>query len=105
MKQVLKRAVQPYLPDIIVHRKDKMGFPTPLTEWMSGEGREFVKDIFSSKVALNRELINNQKVVSELSREVKYGRKIWGLLCLELWQQEFHDKEYDYKHLITEEGV
>jgi asparagine synthase (glutamine-hydrolysing) len=105
MKQVLKQAVQPYLPDIIVHRKDKMGFPTPLTEWMSGEGNDFVKDIFSSKAALNRELINNQKVLNGFSREVKYGRKIWGLLCLELWQQEFHDKEYTYKLLISKEGV
>jgi asparagine synthase (glutamine-hydrolysing) len=105
MKQVLKKAAQPYLPDIIVHRRDKMGFPTPLTEWMSGEGGEFVKDIFSSKAALNRELINNQKVLNELSREVKYGRKIWGLLCLEMWQQEFHDKEYAYRHLMSEEGV
>jgi asparagine synthase (glutamine-hydrolysing) len=105
MKQVLKKAVQPYLPNIIVHRNDKMGFPTPLTEWVSGEGSEFVRDIFSSKAALSRELINNQKVLSGLSREVKYGRKIWGLLCLELWQQEFHDKEHSYKRLINEEGV
>jgi asparagine synthase (glutamine-hydrolysing) len=105
MKQVLKKAMQPYLPDVVVLRKDKMGFPTPLTEWMRGEGGEFVKDIFSSKAALDRGLIYNQNVLNGLSKEVKYGRKIWGLLCLELWQEEFHDKEYAYKHLISEEGV
>jgi asparagine synthase (glutamine-hydrolysing) len=82
-----------------------MGFPTPLSEWVNGEANEFVRDIFSSKAALARELINNQKVLNGLSREVKYGRKIWGFLCLELWQQEFHDKAYAYKHLISEEGV
>jgi len=105
MKQVLKKAMQPYLPDIIVQRKDKMGFPTPLSEWVNGEANEFVRDIFSSKAALGRELINNQKVLNGLSKEVKYGRKIWGLLCLELWQEEFHDKAYAYKHLISKEGV
>jgi asparagine synthase (glutamine-hydrolysing) len=101
MKHVLKTAMRPYLPDVIVNRIDKMGFPTPLSEWFSGEANEFVRDIFSSNAALNREFINNQKVLNGLSREVKYGRKIWGLLCLELWQQEFHDKEYAYKDLIS----
>jgi asparagine synthase (glutamine-hydrolysing) len=50
-------------------------------------------------------LINNRKVLNGLSKEVRYGRKIWGMLCLELWQQEFHDKEYAYKQLISKEGV
>ena len=104
MKQVLKKAMQPYLPDVIVHRKDKMGFPTPLSEWVNGEANGFVRDIFSSGAALNRELVNNRKVLIGLSKEVKYGRKIWGMLCLELWQQEFHDKEYFYKELINGEG-
>jgi asparagine synthase (glutamine-hydrolysing) len=104
MKQILKKAMQPYLPDVIVHRKDKMGFPTPLSEWVNGEANEFVRDIFTSRAALNRELINNRKVLIGLSKEVKYGRKIWGMLCLELWQQEFHDKENAYKQLINGEG-
>jgi asparagine synthase (glutamine-hydrolysing) len=104
MKQILKKAMQPYLPDVIVHRKDKMGFPTPLSEWVDGEANEFVRDIFSSRAALNRELIDNRKVLIGLSKEVKYGRKIWGMLCLELWQQEFHDKENAYKQLMNGEG-
>jgi len=96
--------MQAYLPDLIVHRKDKMGFPTPLSEWVIGEANEFVRDIFSSGAALNRELVNNRKVLDGLSKEVKYGRKIWGMLCLELWQQEFHDKEYCFKQLIHRQG-
>jgi asparagine synthase (glutamine-hydrolysing) len=81
-----------------------MGFPTPLSEWVDGEANEFVRDIFSSRAALNRELIDNRKVLIGLSKEVKYGRKIWGMLCLELWQQEFHDKENAYKQLMNGEG-
>ncbi len=104
MKQVLKKAMRPYLPDLIVHRKDKMGFPTPLSEWVNGEANKFIRDIFSSEAALNRELVDNRKVLNGLSKEVKYGRKIWGMLCLELWQQEFHDKEYRFKQFIDGEG-
>ena len=100
MKRVFKDAVRPLLPEVIVERKDKMGFPTPLTEWLKGEARDFVFDLFSSDVALGRELINNRKVLEGLDREPKFGRKAWGLLCLELWQQEFHDKESEYRGLL-----
>ena len=82
-----------------------MGFPTPLTEWITGDAREFIFDIFSSSKTTNRELIDNSRVLQELENEPKYGRKIWGLLNLELWQQEFQDKESHYKQLIQEKAV
>ena len=98
MKQVLKNAMRPALPDIIVDRKDKMGFPTPLTEWLKGEAHDFARDVFSSSRAQSRELVNNKLVLEGLAREPKFGRKAWGLLCLELWQQEFHDRASEFKY-------
>ena len=104
MKQILKAAMKPILPETIINRKDKMGFPVPLTQWMRGEAREFVYDIFSSRAALNRQFINNRKVLTGITQEPEYGRKIWGMLCLELWQQEFHDKEHEFKKLLDRKG-
>ena len=101
MKQVLKEAMRPILPEGILNRKDKMGFPVPLQEWIKGEAREFIHDVFSSQKALGRELVKNGVVLKGLMREPEYGRRIWGMLCLELWQQEFHDKEYEYKRLLN----
>lgn len=103
MKHVFKMASRPFVPDSIHERKDKMGFPTPLTEWVKGEAHDFVMDIFTSKAAINRSLINNRKVADELEQESKFGRKVWGLLCLELWQQEFHDRQVEYKKLLDGE--
>jgi asparagine synthase (glutamine-hydrolysing) len=97
MKQVLKNAMRPVLPASIVDRKDKMGFPTPLTEWLKNEAHEFAHDVFSSQPARTRELVDNQSVLSGLTKEPKFGRKAWGLLCLELWQQEFHDRESEFR--------
>jgi asparagine synthase (glutamine-hydrolysing) len=105
MKQVLKAAMKPLLPETIINRKDKMGFPVPLTQWIKGEAKEFIYDIFSSEAARSRNLINNRKVLNGLAREPEYGRKIWGMLCLELWQQEFHDKEFAFKQLLNQRGV
>lgn len=100
MKQVLKDAVRTELPDAIIDRKDKMGFPTPLTEWINGEARDFVQDTLTTRNALTRDFVDNQKLISGLDKEPKFGRKVWGLLCLELWQQEFHDKASEFKKLV-----
>src|SRR6185295_9666474 len=38
MKHVLKTAMGPVLPASIASRRDKMGFPVPLHEWLSKPG-------------------------------------------------------------------
>ena len=103
MKHVLRSALSSVLPESIVQRTDKMGFPVPLQEWVAGKGvvRDYVTDILSSQKALERSLINNRKVLTGLGRELKFGRKLWGFLCLELWQRAFHDKASEYKRLLT----
>ncbi|MET0513886.1 MAG: asparagine synthase (glutamine-hydrolyzing) [Nitrospiraceae bacterium] len=105
MKHSLKNAMRPALPPSILNRTDKMGFPVPLQEWLSHSDvvQEFVCDIFSSQKALTRDLIDNRKVVESLHKEARYGRKIWGLLSLELWQQAFHDRIGSFKQLINVE--
>ena len=105
MKHVLKRCMSPVLPESIVNRTDKMGFPVPLHEWVAEKGkvRDFVTDILSSQAALGRPVINNRRVLDGLGRELKFGRKLWAFLCLELWQRAFHDKATEFKQLLTEE--
>jgi asparagine synthase (glutamine-hydrolysing) len=105
MKHVLKTAMGPVLPASIASRRDKMGFPVPLHEWLSKPGvvRDFVGDIFSSGHALGRGLVDNRAVLSKLDQEPRFGRKLWGLLCLELWQRAFHDRAAHFKQLIAKE--
>jgi asparagine synthase (glutamine-hydrolysing) len=105
MKHVLKSCMSSVLPESIVNRTDKMGFPVPLQEWVAekGEVRDFVTDILSSQAALSRPVINNRRVLDGLGRELKFGRKLWAFLCLELWQRTFHDKATGFKQLLTEE--
>ncbi|NLG33313.1 MAG: asparagine synthase (glutamine-hydrolyzing) [Syntrophomonadaceae bacterium] len=101
MKNVLKNSMHSYLPDAILNRTDKMGFPVPLNDWMKGGARDFIHDIFSTRQALSRDFIDNHKVLHKLDSEPKYGRTIWGLLSLELWQQAFHDRESYFKSLLS----
>jgi len=101
MKHVYKRATRSLVPDIIANRTDKMGFPVPLQEWFRGRASEFVTEVFSSPQALGRELFDNRRVLAGLERENRFGRQTWGLLCLELWQRLFHDREHEFKNLLT----
>ena len=97
MKRVLKDSMSYCLPKVITERKDKMGFPVPLVQWMQQDIKDFIFDIFSSQKARNRDLINNKKVLEDLENEWKFGRKTWGLLCLEIWQTQFLDKVNTFK--------
>lgn len=101
MKQVLRQVAAKELPTSVLERKDKMGFPVPLSEWLAGELNGFVRDIFQSKAAQHRAVIDNKKVAAKITSEPRYGRKIWGFLCLELWQQRFHDQHWRFKELLT----
>jgi asparagine synthase (glutamine-hydrolysing) len=104
MKHVLRQALGGELPRSVAERKDKMGFPVPLQEWMvaPGEVRDFVLDILSSDNAKHRMLVDNRKVLAGLPAEHRYGRRLWGFLCLELWQRQFHDQAASFRKLLQE---
>lgn len=102
MKHIFKKVAASYLPEKITARQDKMGFPTPFSEWVKGEAYDFVHSILTSIKARNRDIINNKKVVDSISKEARFGRKLWGFLCLEIWQQTFHDNFDTYKKKLFE---
>jgi asparagine synthase (glutamine-hydrolysing) len=100
LKHVLKTAFDQVLPEPVRKRRDKMGFPVPLQEWLrGGPVREFVVDTLSSDAARGRSLVDNSKVLERLDQEPRFGRKVWGLLSLELWQRAFHDRADSFKKL------
>ena len=100
LKHALKEAMRGDLPPSIVDRRDKMGFPVPLGEWMGGELSTFVSDILGGAQAKSRVYLDARFDVQTLTaREGKFGRSLWGLLSLELWQQEYHDRAADWQAL------
>jgi len=102
LKKILTSTMKEELPQEILDRKDKMGFPVPLNDWMKKELKPFIFDIFASQNAKHRPYFNNAEIMKGLEVENQFGRKIWGLLSLELWQQEFHDQSAKYKKLLNQ---
>jgi asparagine synthase (glutamine-hydrolysing) len=91
MKHILKKAIGHKLPPKILHRKDKMGFPVPLHLWARGKAKTFFSDILTSKACRERGLFNNEQVEKLISDESAFGRRLWGLINLEIWFQTFID--------------
>ena len=100
LKRLLVRAFDPVLPNSITSRKDKMGFPVPLNEWMKSELKDFVCGIFETGRDIGRTFFHSDVILDNLSKEGKFSRKIWGLLSLEIWMQQFHDKAIEYKQYL-----
>jgi asparagine synthase (glutamine-hydrolysing) len=92
-KHILKKAVRTLLPETILHRKDKMGFPVPLNEWMrGGVVRDFVADTLLSQRSLQRGIYKPEVLKSMLESHGVGGRQLWGALSLELWHQAYIDR-------------
>lgn len=91
MKHLFKESVRHRIPAAVIERKDKMGFPTPITRWASGVASEFVRETLLSDRARGRGLYRVGEIERLLAGEREFGRVVWGLLCLELWHRVFLD--------------
>jgi len=94
-KTVLRSAMHGILPDSVIARRDKMGFPTPVDVWFKGNLGNTVFDIFSSQTFRERGYLNVPAVNKELalhrSGRKKIGNFIWRWINLELWLRMFVD--------------
>jgi len=94
-KHIFRKVVQHIVPQEILERKDKMGFPVPLNEWYREPPvNEFVCDTLMNLQARQCGFLKDIQVKSLLNSERAFGRNVWGLLSFELWMQAFIDGKY-----------
>ena len=94
LKRLLRVAFGDMLPSAIRERKDKMGFPVPLNQWVrkGGPARELIGDLLGSKAAQSRPYLAGGAPIDRLlDSQSVYGRNLWALLCLEIWHRSFID--------------
>ncbi|MBF0265651.1 MAG: amidotransferase 1, exosortase A system-associated [Gammaproteobacteria bacterium] len=85
-KYILKKALEPYLPEDILYRK-KMGFSIPLSSWFRGPLKQRVKDCLLGEEFLDAGYFNpdyvNALVYDHQSGKRENSRTIWSLMMLE----------------------
>lgn len=91
-KYVFKKAVEDLLPREIVYRK-KMGFPTPLRQWLREERSRRVLETLSAPDGLLASYVD-PRYLRELLTAHQNGLedgtdRIWRLLNLQLWGDEY----------------
>jgi asparagine synthase (glutamine-hydrolysing) len=95
-KHIFRAVARNIVPQQILARQDKMGFPVPLNHWYKhGVVRDFARDILTGTRARQRGFLDTNRVASLLDEERAYGRTVWGLVSLELWMQTFLDAPSD----------
>jgi asparagine synthase (glutamine-hydrolysing) len=91
-KALLKRAVEPWLPQRTVERP-KMGFMIPMEEWLAGSA---AADVLLDPRALDRGLFRKERVEALVTEwragSGGHGYRIWTLLMLELWFRTYLDR-------------
>jgi asparagine synthase (glutamine-hydrolysing) len=102
MKHFIKSTFNEDLPQSLMQRRDKMGFPVPLKEWFNGELRDMIGDVFTTQRSRHREYFNSEAILANFENVERFSRKVWGLMSLELWHQLFHDRAAQYRRMIDE---
>lgn len=95
-KLILKESAWALLPDTIIHRK-KMGFPTPLSDWLLGPQLDLIEGVLLEARSTERALFKQEALrrlfAEHRARYRDHGDRIWRLLNLELWQRVFMDRD------------
>lgn len=92
MKYLLKKTMGSIIPDRVLQRKDKMGFPVPIHIWARGPARDFINDVLNK--ASQRDIYSKDKIKDLIDLERPYGRQLWGILSMELWFETFIDTSF-----------
>lgn len=102
LKHLLRESFSSDIPKPLLHRRDKMGFPVPLREWLAGPLHDFAMDTLRSLASSGRPYVDGSAVAASSLVGGRYSRKTWALMSLEIWYQTFHDQAQRYRSLVTE---
>lgn len=100
-KAVIRDAMEPYMPTSIVRRRNKIGFNSPIVEWIQGPLREYFEDVVNSGDFLNSNLVADAENVKKRLLIISRGKekatfvqaqKIWMEMAPYLWEKAFYKK-------------
>jgi asparagine synthase (glutamine-hydrolysing) len=84
LKPVLRKLAGDTLPKSVLHRTDKMGFTTPIGDFVNHNAHRIREQILDSRF---REMYDLRKM--NFTAENKFSREVFGLLMLDLWLNRY----------------
>ncbi len=90
-KWILRDLYRDVLPERIAGR-GKLGFSVPLAGWFAGPQIAAVRDLLLAPDSRTRALFRREKIAQLVeenrTRRADHGKKLWALLCLEMWMRK-----------------
>ncbi len=103
-KAILKKALENIVPKEVMYRK-KSGFRIPLEKWFKEDLRTVAKNVLLDQRSIDRGYFQRQALEKMLSdhatSSIGHGRRLWALLCLELWHRSYIDESSPKKISLT----
>lgn len=95
-KSIIRDALEPIMPSKVARRRTKIGFNTPIVEWMKGPLKEYFTDTVNDAAFNNCNLINPREVRKKVMRVMTdpnatlwMGEQAWSALYPYLWERAF----------------
>ncbi|MFQ5430421.1 MAG: asparagine synthase (glutamine-hydrolyzing) [Phycisphaerae bacterium] len=95
LKWVLREAMRGRVPDVILDRRDKIGFAAPTTAWMRGGLDDWWRERLTSKSFLDRGCFEPKGILGLIRRfdagDGSMTGEVWRLAIVEQWARQFLD--------------
>lgn len=95
-KTIIRDACRDFMPTSVVNRKTKIGFNTPVVDWIRGPWREYFEDVINSNNFKSSRFIDSSIVKARFEKvlygdEPKFGdgESAWVGISPYLWEQSF----------------
>ena len=94
VKDILKKAVGPLLPEGITTRP-KEGFVLPIFDWMLEKFKDYSFDMLSENRLKKHNLLNSDIIQDILQKyhagNRSYAAKVWNLMMFQVWWERYFD--------------
>lgn len=98
-KAIVRDALATYMPNEIAYRKSKIGFNTPINDWIKGGLKEYFEDTLNSIEFCNSNMVNPLKCKKRFQRIIRteqpsyaWGQDFWIHFYPYLWEKAFFKK-------------
>lgn len=101
-KKLIRDAVDPYMPHEVTWRKQKIGFTSPILDWMQNELKEWFGDLVHSQSFLESPLLTDPKkiqntvldIIAKKENRFNSAQNAWTDISPYLWGKSTLSKNY-----------
>lgn len=91
LKALLREAMRDIVPDAILDRTDKKGYPTPTGRWFAGPLGPYLRENLCARELASAALVDPRSVATLVEQHATgsadHGAVLWTILNLEIWMR------------------